>query len=57
MTDTIAITESGKRPQKSVSEFYRDIAEIYIDLSARQEPLGAEFYAIWDANIDTLYES
>jgi len=23
----------------------------------KQEPLGADFEAVWDANVDTLYES
>lgn len=32
------------------------LAEIYAGLAKDQEPLGAEFEAVWDANVDDLYE-
>lgn len=34
-----------------------DMAQIYAVLLQGQEPLGAEFEAIWGANVDALYES
>ncbi len=37
--------------------FGQQIAEIYALLLEGQEPLGAEFEAIWDANVDSLYEA
>lgn len=37
--------------------FAQAIAKFYIKLSEGQEPLGTEFEAIWDANLDHLYES
>ena len=41
----------------SEQEFSQKIAAIYASLLEDQEPLGAEFEAIWDANTDQLYES
>lgn len=35
----------------------RDIADIFADLAARQEPLGAEFEAAWSENVEELYKS
>ena len=44
--------------QKFSSElFAREIAQVYAALSDGQEPLGAEFEAVWDANVDSLYEA
>ena len=37
-------------------EFEAHLAEIYAALAKDQEPLGAEFEAVWDANVDDLYE-
>jgi hypothetical protein len=37
--------------------FGQQVAEIYALLLERQEPLGGEFEAIWDANVDSLYEA
>jgi hypothetical protein len=37
--------------------FAQEISEIYAALSEGQEPLGAEFEAIWDENVDSLYET
>lgn len=47
-------------PQTSfVSEvdFAREISKFYANLLEGQEPLGAEFEAVWDENTDILYES
>lgn len=41
----------------SAEEFGKEIAFIYSLLCEGQEPLGAEFEAVWDANIDSLYEA
>ena len=38
-------------------DFGRKIAAVYAALSEGQEPLGAEFEAVWDANVTQLYES
>jgi hypothetical protein len=43
--------------QPNVSVFAREIAKVYAALSDGQEPLGAEFEAVWDANVDSLYEA
>lgn len=41
----------------SSDDFGREIASIYAMLSESQEPLGADFEAVWDANVDSLYEA
>lgn len=38
------------------AEFEAHLAEIYAKLAKDQEPLGAEFEAVWDAHADALYE-
>ena len=40
-----------------MQKFAQEIASIYADLAAKQEPLGREFEVVWDANVDQLYES
>jgi hypothetical protein len=37
-------------------ELDAEIAAIYKSLAERQERLGAEFEAVWAANIEELYE-
>ena len=37
--------------------FEQTIAAAYASLADSQEPLGAEFEAVWDANVSQLYES
>jgi len=44
-------------PQADSNRFAKEIAGVYASLSEGQEPLGAEFEAIWDANVDSLYEA
>lgn len=39
------------------NELAEALAEIFADFAANQEPLGAEFEAVWDANVDRLYQS
>jgi hypothetical protein len=34
-----------------------ELARVHASLLLGQEPLGAEFEAIWDANVATLYET
>ncbi len=38
-------------------EFAEKMAAIYSSIAERQEPLGAEFEAVWDANVADLYEA
>lgn len=38
-------------------DFGQKIGAIYASLLERQEPLGAEFEAVWDKNAAQLYES
>ncbi len=35
----------------------REIEIFEAEIRAGQEPLGADFDAVWDANVDKLYES
>jgi hypothetical protein len=35
----------------------QQLSEIYEELALGQEPLGSDFEAVWDANIDILYET
>lgn len=44
-------------PMTSSHDFAQEIAAIFASLSESQEPLGAEFEAVWDANVDALYQS
>lgn len=37
--------------------FDQEIVEVYAMLSDGQEPLGAEFEAIWNDNLSQLYNS
>lgn len=41
----------------SADGFGQEIAAIHESLLGTQEPLGAEFEAVWDANVTQLYES
>lgn len=40
----------------AADQWERRTREITARMRADQEPLGAEFEAVWDANRDTLYE-
>lgn len=44
-------------PATNLHDFAQEIASIFADLSDGQKPLGAEFEAVWDANVDLLYQS
>ncbi|MGR3498801.1 MAG: hypothetical protein ACU0E9_07905 [Limimaricola soesokkakensis] len=48
------LSRSEPAPAK---EFAGKVGSIFAALSEGQEPLGAEFEAVWDANMDDLYES
>lgn len=41
----------------TAADFGHEIASVYALLSEGQEPLGAEFEAIWDENVASLYEA
>ena len=42
--------------EQEESGFVESIQQIYVDLSAAQQHLGAEFEAVWDASEGALYE-
>lgn len=44
-------------PATNPLDFAQEIASIFAMLSEDQQPLGAEFEAVWDANVDSLYQS
>ena len=44
-------------PTESLEGFSQDMTEIFASLSEGQEPLGPEFEAVWDENLDALYQS
>lgn len=44
-------------PVMTPQEFARRIAAVYAALARDQEPLGAEFEAVWDENLESLYQS
>ncbi|MBL4595955.1 MAG: hypothetical protein JKX99_05195 [Robiginitomaculum sp.] len=54
-----SVTEQARLSTTSLvqNDFVREMSAVYAALSDGQEPLGAEFEAVWDQNIDTLYES
>ena len=35
----------------------QEISQVFASLSEGQEPLGYEFEAVWDENLDVLYQS
>ncbi len=41
----------------TAQDFGQEIAAVYALLSEGQEPLGAEFEAVWDKNVASLYEA
>lgn len=49
-----AVIIASKLPSDT---FAREIAAVYAALSERQEPLGVDFEAVWDANVADLYEA
>ena len=44
-------------PTTTLHDFAQEIASIFVSLSEGQQPLGAEFEAVWDASVDALYQS
>lgn len=45
------------QPTSAIPNFAQEISAFYSELTRGQSPLGAEFEAVWDANVDRLYES
>ena len=41
----------------AAEDFGREIGAVYVSLLEGQEPLDADCAAVWDENIDQLYES
>lgn len=55
---TVSFADGPRRPAPAQTfNFSREVAKVYADLSAGQEPLGAEFEAAWDAIAPSLYEA
>ena len=54
--DRLCVVNCGL-PGDQCACFRSQMAAIYQDLLSRQEPLGAEFLAVWNDNIKELYES
>lgn len=50
-------TVSAFDPSFTSEDFARELTAIYASLLESQEPLGAEFEAVWEANIPEMYES
>ena len=50
------MTENNHSPEIA-TEVVDGVVQFYITMMQGQEPLGAEFEAIWDANVADLYES
>lgn len=44
-------------PSTPSHDFAHEIASVFASLSEGQQPLGAEFEAVWDENVDSLYQS
>lgn len=44
-------------PKMTVHDFAQEISQVFASLSEDQEPLGSEFEAVWDENLDVLYQS
>lgn len=44
-------------PSTPSHDFAQEIASVFASLSEGQQPLGAEFEAVWDENVDSLYQS
>ena len=54
---TFSYFEKSVRFGSTAQEFADGVARFYASLLQGQEPLGAEFEAVWDANVADLYES
>ena len=68
LDDTHAVSEIGSSvsfidsyvvsgEQAKLREFANNIASVYAKLLEGQEPLGAEFEAVWDAHAEELYSA
>jgi hypothetical protein len=54
---TFSYFEKSLKFGSTAQDFADSVARVYASLLQGQEPLGAEFEAIWDANVADLYES
>ena len=52
-----ATTRNWVMGADGVKRWVDNMAPVYESLLKDQEPLGAEFEAVWDANVGDLYES
>ena len=44
-------------PKMTEHDFAQEVSQVFASLSDGQEPLGSEFEAVWDENLDVLYQS
>ena len=44
-------------PKMTAHDFAQEVSQVFASLSDGQEPLGSEFEAVWDENLDVLYQS
>jgi hypothetical protein len=55
---TLDPVEIFLNPREGIEKFVGQVVDrVATDLLAGQEPLGAEFEAVWDANVRDLYET
>ena len=43
--------------EMTAHDFAQEILQVFASLSEDQKPLGSEFEAVWDENLDVLYQS
>lgn len=44
-------------PKMTAHDFAQEVSQVFASLSDGQESLGSEFEAVWDENLDVLYQS
>lgn len=54
---TFSYFEQSLKFSSTAQDFADGVARFYASLLHGQEPLGAEFEAVWDANVADLFES
>lgn len=54
---TFSYFEKSLKFGSTAQDFTDGVASVYASLLQGQEPLGAEFEAVWDAHVADLYES
>lgn len=54
---TFSYFEKSLKFGSTAQDFADGVARVYAYLLQDQEPLGADFEAVWDANVSDLYEA